>query len=308
MNVLVTGANGYIGRALCAELEGRGFVVRRAVRRASRDNDAVEVGDVGPATDWRGALGGIDTVVHLVAHVHRRGRAAPHAHFSVNAEGTRRLAECAADAGVRRVVFVSTVAVHTESSSAAPLTERSPLLGRSAYALSKRAAEEALRRASAEGGFDVVVVRPPMVYGPGAPGNFERLCRAVRTGLPLPLGAIHNARSLIYVHNLTDFLCAAAARDAAANETFLVSDGEDVSTTDLVRAIRSAGKGRWRAPLLPVPVSLLERAGSLAGRAEEVRKLTGTLRIDCSHARARLGWSPPFQMMDALAVSARTPA
>ena len=210
--------------------------------------------DIGPDTDWRAALAGIDAIVHLAAraHVLRDSSADAHALYrAVNTLGALRLAEAAAAAGVRRFVFLSSVRVHGERSTGAPFTEASPLVAQDPYGRSKAEAERGLAALAAAGRLEPVILRPPLVYGPGARGNFARLVRLVARGVPLPLGAVRNRRSLIFVGNLVDAIVRSLDDPAAAGETFMVSDGEDVSTPELVRRIaRALGKP---ARLVPVP-------------------------------------------------------
>ncbi|MHA1114281.1 MAG: UDP-glucose 4-epimerase family protein [Alphaproteobacteria bacterium] len=310
--VLVTGANGFVGRALCRQLHAEGTHVRAALRRpeaAPPGTAPFACGEIGPDTDWIGAFDGIGAVVHLAARVHvmRETKADPAAAFdAVNRDGTRRLAECAAAAGVGRFVFVSTIKVNGESTGA-PGT---PDAFRDAdapdphgpYAASKWAAERALAEIAKTTGMAATVLRPPLVYGPGVKGNFRALLRLCRTGLPLPLGAIGNRRSMIHVDNLADAIRACLAHPAAAGETFLARDGEDLSTPELVRRLANA-LGR-RARLIPVPVALLRLAGAATGRGRVVARLVDSLAVEDSGLRGRLGWRPPKTVDQGLAETA----
>lgn len=306
MSVLVTGANGFIGSALCVALQAVGIRVRRALREAPPGvPDAFPIGEIGPGTDWSAALAGMPCVVHLAArtHVLRETAADPLAEYRrVNVEGTRRLAQQAARAGVRRLVFVSSIKVNGEAASR-PITEDDPPHPEDAYGISKWEAEQALHRVSAETGLEVVILRPPLVYGPGVKGNFRRLLDVVARGWPLPLASIRNRRSLIYVGNLADAIVAAIAAPQAAGKTWLASDGEDVSTPDLVREIgRALGKDAW---LFPCPVGLLKAAAALAGKGPEAARLVASLQLDCSRIRGALGWRPQFGLRQGLAETAR---
>ena len=304
--VLVTGANGFIGSALCVALQAAGIGVRRALREALPGvPDVFPIGEIGPGTDWSAALAGIPCVVHLAArtHVLQETAADPLAEYRrVNVEGTRRLAQQAARAGVRRLVFLSSIKVNGESAGR-PITEDDPPHPEDAYGISKWEAEQALHRVSAETGLEVVILRPPLVYGPGVKGNFRRLLDVVARGWPLPLASIRNRRSLIYVGNLADAIVAAIATPQAAGKTWLASDGEDVSTPDLVREIgRALGKDAW---LFPCPVGLLKAAAALAGKGPEAARLAASLQLDCSRIRRELLWRTPYSLSEGLQETAR---
>jgi nucleoside-diphosphate-sugar epimerase len=302
---LVTGATGFVGRALVRRLLADGRAVRAAVRRAPEalpaGAETVTVDDIGPGTDWRAALDGVDAIVHLAAraHVLRDSSADAHAHYrAVNSLGALRLAEDAAAAGVRRFVFLSSARVHGDRTTGAPFTESSPLLAEDPYGRSKADAERGLAALGAAGHLDPVILRPPLVYGPGARGNFARLVALVARGVPLPLGAVRNRRSLIFVDNLADAIVRSLDHPAAAGETFMVSDGEDLSTPELVRRIaRALGKP---ARLVPVPPALLRLGGTLAGRSDDVARLLDDLVVDSSKIRALLGWSPVVRLNEGL--------
>ncbi len=304
MRILVTGANGFVGRALCASLDLHGHLVRRAMRTLPDrpQTPSFAVGNIGPDTDWRAAVAGCDAVVHLAAHVHvMRGQAgdAGRDFHRVNVEGSENLARQAARAGVRRFVFLSSVKVNGEASAERPFVESDLVMPLDAYGVSKAEAEKRLRTISTETGMEVVVVRPPLVYGPGVKANFLSLLRAVDSGLPLPLLSIFNLRSLVYAGNLVDALGACLEHQAAANRTFFVSDDHDVSTPQLIREIASA---LGKKPLLfPFPPALLRGAGLLTGRKEQVARLTGSLQVDISSIKTALAWQPPFTLQQGLA-------
>lgn len=307
--VLVTGADGFVGSALCGALAGAGYGVGRAVR-SLRDTVSPRatflVGDIGPKTGWRDALAGAACVVHLAArtHVPRETAADPLAEYRrVNVEGTRRLAEQAASAGARRLVFLSSVKVNGETAGGRPFTENDLPRPEDAYGISKWEAEQVLRRVAAETGLEVVVLRPPLVYGPDVKGNFLRLLKLVARGVPLPLASVRNRRCLVYLGNLVDAIVKAIEAPQAAGQTYLVSDGEDVSTPDLIRAIARALDVRAR--LFPCPVALLRAAAALVGRGEEAARLTGSLQVDVSKIRRELGWSPRYPLAQGLAETAR---
>lgn len=300
--ILVTGASGFIGRILCPALINSGYSVRAQFRQQSPavpgvDNVITE--SLGPDTDWSSALRGCEAVIHLAAHAHESSVFDPAACRSVNALGTLRLAEEAAAAGVRRFVFASTVKVHGEGSELAYCESDKPA-PQNIYASSKWAAEQGLHEIAARTGMAVVIVRFPLVYGPGVGANFLRLMRSVERGVPLPLGCIKNRRSLIYVGNLVSALQACLA-DAAANKTFLVADGEDVSTPALIRRLALALGRPLR--MLPVPQPIL-RAVGVFGARQQVQRLLGSLFVDDDFIRRELGWTPPYSLQDGLVATA----
>jgi len=305
--VLVTGANGFIGWALCGVLAASGRRVRKAVRMPVPGlPDAVVVGDIGPDTDWRTALEGVSGVVHLAArtHVLRETATDPLAAYrKINVSGTERLARSAAAGGIRRLVIVSSVKVSGERTEERPFTEDGAPRPEDAYGVSKWEAEQALSRIAAETGLEVVALRPPLVYGPGVKGNFLRLMNLVARGVPLPLGAVDNRRSLIYTGNLAGAIVKALDAPQAAGRTYLVSDGEDVSTPDLVRGLARALGVKPR--LLSLPLSALDLGARLAGRRAEVARLTRSLQVDSSRIQRELGWRPPFTLAQGLELTAK---
>jgi nucleoside-diphosphate-sugar epimerase len=303
VRVLVTGASGFVGAALLRRLAAdSAWTVRASSRTPPRVTapgiEWVAGPALGPGADWRTALVGVDVVAHLAARVHVMpgpGAASDEEYHRVNVLGTRLLAEQAAEAGVRRFVFLSSVKVHGESGR---VTEDSALAPADAYGKSKRGAEDALRQVSRDTGLEVAIIRPPLVYGPGAKANFLSLLSAVRKGTPLPLALIANLRSLVGVDNLADLMLVCMAHPAAASETFLVSDDEDVSTPALVRRLAQAA-GR-PARLIPVPVWCLRTGAALAGKSDAVDRLCGSLQVDISKARRVLGWRPPVSLDEGL--------
>jgi nucleoside-diphosphate-sugar epimerase len=298
MNILVTGAAGFVGRALCASLAAAGHSVHAAVRNtagAPAETASVRpVGDLATFDAWAPLLHGIDAVVHLAARVHvmRDTAADPQAAFdAVNATATERLARACARAGVRRFVFFSSVKVNGEATGQRAFTETDPPAPADPYGRSKLAAERAIARVAGDGGLEPVVLRPPLVYGPGVGGNVMRLMRLIEHGVPLPLGAVRNRRSMVSVWNLTDAALACVANPRAAGRTFLVSDGDDLSTP---RMITELARGMDRRPrLLPVPPRLLRAAAALLGRQAEIDRLCGSLQVDASAIRHTLAWTPP---------------
>lgn len=300
--IAVTGANGFVGQALCADLTRSGHAVRPLVRTlaagpaaaASSTDGTVIVGDIHSGTDWSIALQGVHCVVHCAARVHvmHETAADPLTQFrAVNTEGTRALARQAAAAGVRRLVYVSSIKVLGEHSEPRrPFTTDSPADPQDPYGQSKWEAEQALHQLARETGLEVVVVRPPLVYGPGVAGNFRQLVRLVASGIPLPLGAIDNRRSLIALDNLVSLLRLCVGHSAAPGQTFLASDGDAPSTPRLVQGLATA-MGR-QARLWPVPVAWLMAAGRLTGHRAQVERLVQSLEVDDRHTRRELGWAP----------------
>lgn len=305
MKVLVTGANGFIGSHLCACLAGQGIPCRKAVRRDPGSNgDVVAVGEIDTDTDWAPALAGISTVVHLAARVHvlREEARDPLAEFRrVNVAGTVRLARQAAAAGVDRFILLSTIKVNGEETNGRPFTAADQPAPADPYAVSKLEAEEALRAIGRETGMETVVIRPPLVYGRGVAGNFARLVGLVRQGWYLPLASVRNRRSLVGVENLCSLLTVCLTHPEAAGQVLLVSDGQDVSTPELVQAIAQACGVAPR--LLPVPAALLHGLAWLCRREEEMRRLTGSLQVDISPTCRLLDWRPPLTLAQGLSRS-----
>ena len=312
--VLVTGASGFVGRALCRALRASRVPLRAAARALGAPSEtgpgappaAVAVGDIGPDTDWSEAVAGCLAVVHLAARVHvmREHSSDPLSEFRrVNRAGTRRLAEAAAAAGVRKFVFVSTVKVHGEVSPGRPFVESDPLAPSDPYSISKCEAEQELADVCSRGGMRLVILRPPLVYGPGVGGNFARLLRTVDRGFPLPFGAFRNQRSLVYVGNLADAIAACIPEHAAASGAYLVSDDESVSTPDLIRRIAAALQRPAR--LVSVPLWLLRAGAKVLGHSGDFDRLAGDLVVDSGAIRRALGWKPPVSMPQGLAATAQ---
>lgn len=304
MRVLVTGANGFVGRALCDRLVRHGCLVRAA----SRGNDHIEscesvrTDEVGASTMWEDALRDVDVVIHLAARVHvmHEGIANPLEEFRrVNVAGTVQLARVAADTDVKRLVYVSTIKVNGDATSdGRGFSEDDPPAPEDAYAVSKWEAEQVLWQIAQETGMEVVIVRPPLVYGPGVKGNFAQMLRVLAKRIPLPLASVHNLRSLIYVGNLVDALIVCATHPAAAGQTYLVSDGEDISTPGLLRQL-GAAMGR-PALLFSCPPALLSLAGQATGKADRIERLLGSLRVDSGKIRRELDWTPPYPLRQGL--------
>lgn len=320
---LITGASGFVGAALSAAMISEEHRIRRAVRRpnevshAATVDDAgsapqsskIVVGDIGLETDWSSAVAGVDCVVHLAARVHELSKPASDAltiYRRVNVQGSERLARAAARAGVRRLVFVSSIKINGEQSPVAGeaprvtrgFTESDPAKPNDAYAKSKWEAEQALTRVSEETGLEVVILRPPLVYGPGVKANFLRLLQLVDRGVPVPFAAVKNKRSLLYVGNLVSAIMVSCWHPQAPGRTFLLSDGEDLSTPELIS--RLAQMLDRPARLLSWPPSVLRFAGYVLGKREVLERLTGSLEVDSSRARQTLAWLPPYTVNQGL--------
>jgi len=303
MKVLVTGANGFIGRAFCSHMQSLNHEVVAAVRRPCGVNNEYVVGD-GLAA-WASALAGCDVVVHLAgrAHVMRDDVGDPIQAFrAANVDATAQLAAAAVQAGVRRFVFMSSIKVNGERADLSrPFTPEDMPAPEDAYGVSKWEAEQALQSIAAASKMELVIIRPPLVYGPGVKGNFAKLIQWVRAGVPLPLGAVHNKRSMVGLENLVEFtaLCANRAETPqAAGHVFLVSDCDDISTTDLLRRVAMAyDRKAW---LIPVPSALLYKLALLLGRPTAIERLLGTLTVDCSKTFKLLGWRPKVSMAEQL--------
>ena len=311
MRALVTGAGGFVGRALIAELARDQEIDVRAASRypiaAGRRLTWVDSAGFGPGFDWRPSLQGVDSVIHLAgrAHVLREWSSDPEREFmTVNRDATRRLAEQSAESGVRHFVLVSTIGVHGDKSlPGKPLAEQDPLCPYDAYTRSKAEGEAVTLDVTAGTATAVTILRPTMVYGPGAPGNFGRLVSLVRSGLPLPFGAIRNSRSFIARENLVSAIQCCLACPSAARRTLVLSDEQDLSTPELIREI-AAGVGR-KARLFPLHTGVLESGLRCIGRGPLARRLLGSLQVDASLARSVLGWRPAVDARDAIRRAAR---
>lgn len=311
-NVLVTGASGFIGQALCSRLFADGWGVRATLRNSGRGHalvpgcEQVVVGEIGPDTDWLTLLKEVDIVVHLAARVHvmRERESDPLAEFRrVNVEGTLTMARQASAAGVQRFVYLSSIKVNgEETATGRSFSEEDQPAPQDAYAVSKWEAEQGLRELADKTGLEVVIIRPPLVYGPGVKANFLAMMQWLARGVPLPLSAIRNRRSLVALDNLVDMIVTCLVHPSAVNQTFLVADGEDLSTPELFRRTGEAlGKP---SRLLPVPVGILEIGARLLGKRAVVQRLCGSLHVDISKARMLLGWNPPQSVDQALRLTA----
>lgn len=300
---LVTGASGFVGQALVQQLARNNIPVRSAFRASDGvSRSSIAVGDIGPDTHWAPALEGCDRVVHLAARVHVMNDKATDqlTEFRrINVDGTLNLALEAAAAGVRRFVYLSSVKVNGEGTRPGrPFTADDTPAPKDAYGISKHEAEQGLHQMAAQTSMEVVIIRSPLVYGPGVKANFAAMVRWLQRGVPMPLGAIHNQRSLVALDNLVDLIIVCLSHPVAANQTFLVSDGHDVSTTELLRRMAHAlGKP---ARLLPVSQPALQWTADLVGKSDVAKRLCDSLQVDITKTCKMLDWMPPVSLDEGL--------
>ena len=307
--ILITGASGFIGSALCGRASDAGLQVVAAHRTlptpvpTKNYIEHRQVGEIHRATDWTDALAGCDVVMHLAGRAHHLREKPSEAlalHREVNTQGTLRLVQQAIEAGVKRFVFVSTIGVNgTTTKPGQMFREEGVPAPETAYAISKWEAEKGLQALAVASGMELVIIRPPLVYGWGAPGNFSRLVHLVSRGLPLPLAAIHNQRSFISIRNLTDLLLVCATHPAAANETFLISDGRDFSTPQFLQMIADSMGVKLR--LFPIPTLLLKAAAWCLGQSATARSLCDSLCVDTSKIQRLLQWQPKAPRLQSFA-------
>jgi len=303
--IVITGASGFVGTALCQTLEAAGETVRQIVREINPINNQVrdEIAlTISATSDWGDLLTEVDTVIHLAARVHVMNDTSsdPLSLFrEVNTAGTLKLAAAAANAGVRRFIFLSSIKVNGEFTTDQPFDEHSPAAPTDPYGISKYEAEKELRKIATVTSMEVVIIRPPLIYGPGVKANFLRLLSTVVRGIPLPLAGIKNQRSMVALDNLVDFIITCIDHPAAANETFLISDDKDLSTSELVQGMaKQAGRS---ARLFTLPQSIMELGAALLGKKALLDRLTHSLQIDSSKARQLLQWQPPISTDQAIA-------
>ncbi len=299
-DVLVTGATGFVGRGLVSALLKDKYSVIAATRSEVKDFPdglaQLPVGEITPDNNWKDALKTVSHIVHLAARAHIRNddTTDPLAEYrKINRDSTLELARQAAESGVERFVFISSIGVNGNS-NLRPFTEMDEPNPAESYAISKLEAEEGLKKLGKDTGMEIVIIRPPLVYGPDAPGNFGSLVKWVQRGIPLPFGAVKNARSFVALDNLANFIIHCMRHPKAANEIFLISDGEDVTTADLISKV--AGALKKRQILLPVPVIAMQTVAVLLGKKDVANRLFGSLRVDSSKARNLLGWKPVVTM------------
>jgi len=311
LRVMVTGANGFVGKALTDFLTNNDIQSVPCIRKLRPETDfgdsvVFECGDINKATNWKEALSGVDIVVHTAARVHVMSEKSsnPLDEFRrVNVDATLNLAHQASKAGVKRFIYLSSVKVNGESSAYGNSLKSSDSINPvGPYAISKLEAEQQLFKLSLDTGLEIVIIRPPLIYGPGVKANFAMLASAVRLGLPLPLGRItQNVRSMVSLDNLVDFISVCLKHPAAANEVFMVSDGEDVSTADLV--LRMAKVYKRNIWLIPVPISVLDKAAYLVSKQDVLARLVGSLQVDIQKNFDLLNWKPKMNLDDGLSVA-----
>lgn len=301
---LITGANGFVGRHLMAQLACVGEDALGAVRRISDCEHVVSVGSIDAQTDWTAALYERDIVVHLAARVHVMNDFDPNpldAYRRVNVDASLRLAEQAIEAGVRRLVYVSSIKVNGESTQAHPFTSSDRAQPADPYSISKFEAEEKLRSFGRDYGLEIVIVRPPLVYGPGVTANFEQMLRLVHSGWPLPLGALQARRSMIYVGNLSSLLLECGMQKAAAGQIFLAADDECLPVSELLKQIFvQFGKD---PRLFSVPPQMLKLCLKAIGKSRVASRIVDSLEVDISRTKELLAWTPPFSVKEGLAAT-----
>lgn len=300
MKLFVTGSSGLVGRSVVHTARKNNLHVLGQTRGSNLHGAPTFFSEIKAHTDWSSALHDVDCVVHCAARVHQmnEGEHSPiDAYREVNTFGTLNLARQAARLGVKRFVFISSIKVNGEFTvSGTPFVSSSNQVPTDPYGLSKYEAEQGLWEIAAETGLEVVIIRPPLVYGPGVKANFLSMMRWIEKGIPLPLGAIHNQRSLVFLDNLVDLILTCCVHPDAKGETFLVSDNDDVSTSRLLRIVAKAmGKANR---MLPVPMSWLNLAAWLIGKPQVAQRLCGNLQVDISHTMDTLGWMPPYSLED----------
>lgn len=310
-SILLTGATGFVGGAILKRLldekvHAVSAVVRKESKLKAQDVPTLRIGSFDGETQWTGDLTKFDVVIHSAARVHVMNDAEsdPLAAFrNVNVAGTLNLARQAAACGVRRFIFISSIKVNGEGTTPGTFyTGDDAPAPADPYGISKMEAELGLRQLSTEAGMEVVIIRPVLVYGPGVKANFLSMMRWLDKGIPLPFGAIHNNRSLVALDNLVDLVVTCIDHPAAANQTFLVSDGEDLSTTELLTKMAKALKKPAR--LVPVPSWVLQGGAALLGKKALSQRLCGSLQVDITKTRTLLGWTPPVSVDEALAATA----
>jgi UDP-glucose 4-epimerase len=297
--VLLTGSNGFVGRNLAPKLVANGMILRQVVRKPSPDPNTFLINAIDLQTDWSEAFFEVDTVVHLAARVHHPNESsATEVYRSINTDGTLHLARCAAEAGVRQFIFLSTILVNGSSTDGRPpFRENDRPMPRGAYGISKAAAEEGLRAIATEKEMSITVIRTPLIYGSGAAGNFGLLVRAVERGFPLPFGSIDNQRAFLGIENLASFVVHRLTHSGSSFDVFLVADDEQVSTPEFVRRIAKAlGK---KSCIVPFPLFVLRGIFSLSGRPEANDSVVGSMQIDTSRA-LKTGWRPPLSLDEGL--------
>jgi nucleoside-diphosphate-sugar epimerase len=303
LNVFITGVSGFVGTEVSQQAKQRGWKVWGQMRKAQKITDgSIYFRDISPSTTWYDVLSNIDCVIHCAARVHQMeesGSGTADLYHQVNTEGTLTLARQAAEAGVRRFIFISSVKVNGEwSEPGKPFISDTNHIPSDPYALSKYNAEEKLRELAKETGLEVVIIRPPLVYGPGVKANFLSMMKWIRKGIPLPLGRIHSQRSLVFVGNLANLILECCSNEHAIGKTFLVSDDHDISVSDLLRLLAKL-MGR-RSQLWPLPQIYLEKGLRFIGKGDIAQRLCGNLQLDIRETKTVLNWQPPMPFEKAI--------
>lgn len=305
LRVIITGASGFVGQNVIAKAISQGMDIRAVLRKTGELPESARsilVDEISGSTNWGNSLCNADVVIHLAARVHvmRDDSSDPLQEFrKVNVAGTEHLARSAAASGVRRLVYVSSIKVNGEATiGGTRFTEADVPSPQDPYGISKWEAEQTLHRVAAETGLEIVIIRPPLIYGAGVKGNFAQMLRVLAKDIPLPLASAHNLRSLIYIGNMVDLLIICATHPAATGQTYLVSDGEDISTPDLLHQLGAAMEHPAR--LFQCSPALLRLAGRLAGKSDQVERLLGSLQIDSGKIRSDLNWTPPYTLREGL--------
>lgn len=298
MKVFVTGSQGFVGRHLCDAMREKNVTIIKGARTA-RNSDEISYGDLNQMIDWSQLLRNVDVIVHLAAHVHVLQKSTDlilAEYMNINCDATLRIAIAAKTIGVGRFVYLSSVKVNGEETFDRPFSADDTPQPRDAYSQSKYEAEIKLMRLHEAGRFEVVIIRPPLVYGPSVKANFAKLMKIASYGIPLPFGKVNNKRSLISVYNLCDLIITCCQHPSAAGQVFLASDDHDLSLKEMIEKMALAQ--HKRAWLLPVPVWLMQILARLVGRSDYVQRLFGNLQVDIQKTKMLLGWHPPFQFED----------
>ncbi len=303
MNIFITGANGFVGQTLCKTLSNNGEYVIASIRNSNMNIQAnkVIVSQLDTNTDFTNILQITDVIVHLAARTHVLNDQSTNpyqTYAAINIDATKNLATQAISAGVKRFIFLSSVKVNGEQTNEKPFNELDIAKPEDNYGKTKHLAEEMLKELTQYTSMELVIIRPPLVYGHGVKANFDKLIRLCKISIPLPFGTISNQRSIIYIENLIDFIVSCVRHPLAANQTFLISDDDDVSTTQLIRSIRQVlGKPLL---LIPVPQKWLVGILNLRGKKSLAIRLCGNLQVDIGKAKLLLGWKPPYTFSEGI--------